>query len=465
MSEINIGSQSQTFDFRLPIKAAKFNRLLRSINKPGVYKGMTLSFTGSTVIVDMGSVLINCKFNNDDNLTMKIDFDSIIVQENVLQTIVGQNEVVYLSFEFGEIIDNYADLKFTPLSNWLASPDPNGIVLGEIEFNNSTPYNITGVNYTRKTWGLTNADADDTFNDEVIYSDTDNTNKRWKIKGGNLFTGVSILDFQNLSELAARILLTNSTNTTIVENKLSINGVTDSTSTSTGTLIISGGVGIAKRLNVGQFDGRVPLGAVIPVVGTRSLANNGGTSITPTGIPATGVISDDGFQRCDGSAVGSGATLTGFVPDLTDNRFIQGSSSLGTLGGNSNNQVTLSVENLATHTHTDNGHTHTFPSLGATIGDLGYGIPGVNGAIDFASWNNLGKPSGIVTLSSPSPATAGVAVSQGLPNGTSFLAVNVIKILGQSVNPANANIQNTGSSTPFDIRPLFMNAIYLMRVR
>lgn len=424
MSENNIGSQSQTFDFRLPIKAAKFNRILRSIHKPGVYKGMTLSFTGSTVFVDAGSIFINCFFGGDDNLAMKIDFDSIIIQEDVLQSSFGENEVAYISYEFGEIIDNYAELKFTPLSNWLLAPDPNGIVLGEIEFNSSPPYNITGVNYTRKTWGLTNADAEDTFNDEVIYSDTDNTNKKWKVKGGNLSTGTTILDFQSLTETAARIPLTNGTNTTIIEN----------------------------RLQVAKFDGRVPLGAVIPIVGTRTAVNNGGSANTPSGIPATGIVSDDGFQRCDGSAVGSGATLTGFVPDLTDDRFIQGSTSLGSLSSSNginlgDNTVQLTINELPSHNHTgstgDNtsiDHTHSITH--------NHGVYRAVGGGGFSGF----EASVSTSLQEPSPYMNSFVGNSGGMNSN-------------LTHTHSLTTDNSGSGGTFDIRPKWMSAIYLMRVR
>ena len=61
MSEVNIGSQTLIWDFRFPIKGATFNKFARDIVKPGIYKGMTISFTGDTVFVDAGKIFINCK--------------------------------------------------------------------------------------------------------------------------------------------------------------------------------------------------------------------------------------------------------------------------------------------------------------------------------------------------------------------------------------------------------------------
>lgn len=507
MSEYNIGSQSQTFDFRLPIKASKFNRILRSITKPGVYKGLTLSFSGFTVIVDSGSALFNCFFNGNNNLAMKIDFDSIIIQENVLQSSFGENEVVYLTYEYGDIIDNFADLKFTPLSNWLSAPKTNAIVLGEIEFNPLPPYNITGVNYTRKTWGLTNVDVDDSINDEVVYVDTDNYLKKWKLKGGNLSNNTTILDFQSLSQSAARVPLTNSTNTMIVENKLTIGSSEESTTKDNGGLVLDGGLGVEKsitvglnasiteRLSAGKFDGRVPLGAVIPIVGTRTEIDNAGTPITPSGIPSSGIISNDGFQLCDGSAVGSGSILTGFVPNLTDSRFIQGSTSLGTIGGNTSNQVSLGITNIPSHNHSiyDPGHSHNVTgNINASV----YTNYDGNHRHNIFTSNIVSSPN-LRDVASPQTRTAAVEGVIGSDVASYRVQAGTIEpTLGMTSTPKNTLtlvdeaihrhivdisttltsgnagtvgtgilINNTGDGTAFDIRPLYMTAIYVMRVR
>lgn len=410
MSEIDIGSQTHIWDFRYPIKGATFNKFARDTIKPGIYKGMTISFSGDIVFVDAGKIFINCTFDSNDNLAMKIEFDSIIILEGVQQLVTGYNDVLYITFEYGEIIDNYAEINRVSLQSWLNSPDPNGIVVGEIEYNPSSPYQITGVNYDRKTWGLLNADAEHTIPDEIIYSNVDDTDKKWIVKGNNLQEFKTTLQYQNLLENEARILLTNNQNITKVEN----------------------------RLQVAKFDGRVPLGGVVGVVGTFNSANNGGGIITPSGIPASGIVSDDGFQRCDGSAVGSGAILTGYVPKIDDDRFIQGSSSLGLIGGNSLNQKTLSINEIPSHNHG-----------GVTTGGANlthsHGIPFIAGTISLADVS----PNGTLSI----------------PNGTTYNRVNTPGSVNDSVNLTHDHqIQNEGGDQSFDIRPQFISAIYLIRV-
>lgn len=394
MSETNIGSQTLVWDFRFPIKGATFNKFARDTIKPGVYKGMTISFTGDIVFVDGGKIFINCKLDDRDNLSTKIDFDSILVLEGVQQLVNGFNDVLYLTFEYAEITDNFAELNRVSLQSWLASPDPNGVVVGEIEYDSIAPFSITGVNYDRKTWGAINADADHSNPDDLIYSNTENTNKKWKVKGYNLSENETELSYQNLSESEARILLTNTENITVVEN----------------------------RLQVAKFDGRVPLGGVVGVVGTFNSADNGGGVITPTGIPSSGIVSDDGFQRCDGVVVGSGAILTGYVPKINDDRFIQGSSSLGSVGGNTNNEKTISISEMPSHNHDGGSHTHTYSktSITGTPTANQYSIDG--GTIQYFVFQTTD------TFSS-----------------------------GTIISPQ-------GGGNAFDIRPKYISAIYLIRV-
>jgi microcystin-dependent protein len=83
-------------------------------------------------------------------------------------------------------------------------------------------------------------------------------------------------------------------------------------------------------------------------------------------IPSSGVVDSDGFMYCDGSAIPGGNSVSGSVPDLTDNRFLRGSTSAGSTGGSES--FTLSTSQLPSHTHTGttataNSHNH----LGGTV--------------------------------------------------------------------------------------------------
>jgi len=89
----------------------------------------------------------------------------------------------------------------------------------------------------------------------------------------------------------------------------------------------------------------IPLGSLMPIA-----SNLAGTY----SIPATGVVSAEGWMLCDGAAIPGGNAVSGNTPDLSDERFLRGASTAGSTGG-------VATLNLA-HSHTVNSHTHTGPS-------------------------------------------------------------------------------------------------------
>ena len=229
----------------------------------------------------------------------------------------------------------------------------------------------------------------------------------------------------------------------IADKKLKAPSTSDASKSVTGNIYFSsnasirtaGGLSVEKRISVGQFDGRLPLGGVVPVIGTYSATNNNGTFTTASGIPASGVVSDDGFMRCDGSEIPNDqeAKLSGFVPNITDDRFIQGSNTAGLSTvenlsnvNQGNNFVRLTNNEMPNHNHGGGNHSHL------TDGD------GVLFAMDYqAGGSTNGLRGGSV----------------GLPkyNFNTSLSGNIIN--------------SQGNSQSFDIRPKYINAIYLIRVR
>jgi hypothetical protein len=360
-TNVNSGSQIVNFDFRHPTKGKDFNRINRDTIKPGIYKGLTVSFSGNSVFVSSGKSAINCLYGNSDNLLVKIDFQSMYSYGTILPSQFGANEVLYLEYEYGEIVENYAAFRRESITTFLINNNPNAVVIAEITFDGLNQ--ITGIDYSRKTWGSINADADWTVPDQIVYHNTDDYSKRFRIKGDLLPTGVRDLQFQTFNESSGRILTTTVTNTTEIE------GITDSTSTTTGALVVRGGIGIVKRLSVGQFDGRVPLGGVIDIPPMFSGANNTGTAEEFPGIPASGVITDDGFMLYEGTIIPPGANpaLVGkYTPNVSDDRFLMGAMgvttnpiSTDTGANNGDNTVTLTLNEIPSHNHGGGSHSHT----------------------------------------------------------------------------------------------------------
>ena len=94
--------------------------------------------------------------------------------------------------------------------------------------------------------------------------------------------------------------------------------VSTGTQSFTGAKTFSGGV---------QGPGTVPLGAIMPVVNSSPITGGGYT------IPPSGTVDANGWQLCNGVAIPSGNTLTGSTPDLSDGRYLRGSTVSGTTGG------------------------------------------------------------------------------------------------------------------------------------
>ena len=91
-----------------------------------------------------------------------------------------------------------------------------------------------------------------------------------------------------------------------------------------------------------------PLGMIIPIA-----SNLTGTYT----IPASGSVDSDGWMYCNGAAIPAGKNVSGTTPNLTDGRFLRGSTSSGSTGGSAT--FTLATTNIPSHTHTTSAHTHS----------------------------------------------------------------------------------------------------------
>ena len=154
-----------------------------------------------------------------------------------------------------------------------------------------------------------------------------------------------------------------------------------------GSNISSGTVANARLTGSGSITingSAVSLGGSVSISGSllgeiKAISSNLTGSYS---IPSSGVVDSDGFMYCDGSAIPGGNSVSGSVPDLTDNRFLRGSTSAGSTGGSES--FTLSTSQLPSHTHTGttataNSHNHTggtvriFDSASGTYGTVSLG--------------------------------------------------------------------------------------------
>ncbi len=169
--------------------------------------------------------------------------------------------------------------------------------------------------------------------------------------------------------------------------------------TAAGDIIVGGTSGQMARLAAGSNGqalilasgtpawsnaGQVPMGAIIPIASNLTGAH---------AIPSSGTVDSWGFIYCNGAAIPGGNTVSGTTPNITDGRFLRGSTVAGTTGGSAtkNLQHTHSFSDTSTsalgtitlnHQHTtDSQSTSTTGGTRASFISANYAIS--EGAVSF----------------------------------------------------------------------------------
>lgn len=148
MSNVNLGNQELLWDFRAPATSAGFNRLLRHLIKPGVYKGGTVNIvTGTTVQILPLEAFINTQLGADDNLGCHIK-TNLPFTISIPQTNPGVDEYIYMKLDWLNTIENWVDFLHRSVT---APPVTNEVIVARLSY---TAGNVTGISYIDKTWGI-----------------------------------------------------------------------------------------------------------------------------------------------------------------------------------------------------------------------------------------------------------------------------------------------------------------------
>jgi hypothetical protein len=205
-------------------------------------------------------------------------------------------------------------------------------------------------------------------------------------------------------------------------------------------------INLSAPANEGR--GIVPLGSVIAVGNVAGWA-----------LPTTGQIKD-GYALCDGQSfpAGSNPLFTGTMPNLTDDRFLNGSTTVGGTGGSTSKTTTgvgasfnknvLNSDQIA--------HNHKLPFLVGTTSGGGGIIYGFASAATSGNglYGNSASPGGTIT--------AAIATIAGTTSA-SFAQVSDSNTATVSWNSVTVNASMT-QGTISDIRPKYFSVVYLMRV-
>jgi hypothetical protein len=268
-----------------------------------------------------------------------------------------------------------------------------------------------------------------------------NTFMRMALGGQGTFVAVNgtanqITVTQNASDMTFSI----PTNPILPGNASSAGSFTAGTSLASTTTITAGTSFIGP--------GSVPVGTIIAIGDSGAWA-----------LPASGAIKE-GWALCNGQVkpVGSAVGLAANLPDLTDDRFLSGSTAAGGTGGatsKTTSGITASFNKNVMDTN-QNAHSHKLPLLAYVTS---------GGAAGFYSFGGTGaSQNGLYGGSSISLGTiiAGVHTSVST-NSSAFTTVSLSDV--STISWASTIVNTTVTQgTIADIRPKYFNVVYLMRV-
>jgi hypothetical protein len=229
--------------------------------------------------------------------------------------------------------------------------------------------------------------------------------------------------------------------------------------------------------------GKVPLGAVVPVIGAfQNLSDPKAINQAPGVLPNSGVISAAGFMLCDGAIIPNDPKVAPnfrgkFTPMIHNGRFIMGSISdfIGSRGGV--NSVILTENNIPRHDHTGTTGASSIPHQhSGTTDSGGSGIYSLAGGGDFVTSINW-TGSGITVPGGPAEDNTGWPGSKTLyynerkislsGNGSHAHPFTSNAIVGGNASTSHTHvISNYGKNPPDEISiiPTYISAVYLIRV-
>lgn len=150
-SNVNTGNQKITFDFKQPAKGSEFTRLLFSIIKPGIYKGLDVSIASETQLnISTGHAFLNCLYQSQTIRTVTVEFTTNF-SINIPQSVPGQNEIIYLYYSYSQVIDNYVEINHINAGSIDDIPS-QAVILCEVSYNLSGF--ISEILYEKRSYGL-----------------------------------------------------------------------------------------------------------------------------------------------------------------------------------------------------------------------------------------------------------------------------------------------------------------------
>ena len=229
----------------------------------------------------------------------------------------------------------------------------------------------------------------------------------------------------------------------------------------------------------------IPVGTIYPYMpGYFTGASNGGFTdvLGNTVAAANSLLNVDGFYVCDGSAPNHALSTIWnaadrYLPNLTDDRFLMGSTVAGSIGGDNSSahthtlSHTHSTAHTHTHAHTHNvAHTHTTASLTLTIAQMPAHTHGISyhSGTDTLGTYGAGADSTINGTRYTQSQGGG-----GSHNHGSTGAATITNSGGASTSTTSAasastsgaaSASTTSAASGTENRPKFLSCLYIVKV-
>ncbi len=202
------------------------------------------------------------------------------------------------------------------------------------------------------------------------------------------------------------------------------------------------------------YEALCPIGSVIAFLpGYFTDGSNGGW----TYVSAVGTLTDY-FKICDGSALSAVASpLLGgtgrYLPNISDDRFLMGSTAYGNIGGSS----------TMTHTHSTPAHYHGM-GTGAT---LNITASGAHTHTTNITSSQVGFTYNTPSLLWPTGVSSVVVQEYSSSSDTHTHAASSFSgVIGLVTGGVNGNAAMTsGAASNSENRPLYLSCRYIMRVK
>ena len=240
-TNLNLGNQLLTVDYKLPIRSQRFNEFLRDLIYPGIYKGLELS------IVDIDTIQVspgNIWFNAESGAGINVISVKVRLQSAFNLDVDPVNPVLYTRLTWSNVTDNYAEFDFAPDLNSIPT---NALVVGELLFDGGN--NLVGIDYSNRSRGSIDWNSDGQLTTTLSPTEDYHVgNEKWNrdkylryvtqpINGNRLITSISSNSTisGNTTVYESDIIITG--NSVLIPYNVSING--DLTVTGTTTTINS----------------------------------------------------------------------------------------------------------------------------------------------------------------------------------------------------------------------------------